>query len=101
MDADYPPWGSFFHAETQHLHTANRAVLLVSCADKLHNARAIVSDLLTHGPAMFDRFNAGMEGTLWYYGRLAEAFEQYLPSPLSRDLTLAVAEMTRLSDPTA
>ena len=40
---------------------------LVSCADKLHNARAIALDLRTHGPAMLGRFNAPPGGTAWYY----------------------------------
>jgi len=40
---------------------------LVAAADKRHNAGAIVSDLGTVGPAVFDRFSAGRSGTLWYY----------------------------------
>lgn len=47
---------------------------------------AIVSDLRTHGLAMFERFRAGQEGTLWYYRALGEALAQRLPGPLSRDL---------------
>jgi (p)ppGpp synthase/HD superfamily hydrolase len=92
-----PPWRARKDAYLKHLTTAPEEVLLVSCADKLHNARAIVTDLLTHGPAMFARFNAGREETLWYYAALAVVFEQRLPSPLSRDLALAVREMTNLS----
>jgi (p)ppGpp synthase/HD superfamily hydrolase len=44
-------------------HTDSDA-LLVSCADKVHNARAICADLRTHRLAVFDRFNGGQEGTL-------------------------------------
>ena len=33
------------------------SALLVSASDKLHNARAILSDLLVIGPAVFTRFN--------------------------------------------
>lgn len=50
-----------------HLADAPGPVLLVCAADKLHNAGAIVSDLGTVGPAVFGRFSAGREGTLWYY----------------------------------
>ena len=57
-------------------------ILLVSCADKLKNALAIVTDLKTHGDAVFDRFKAGKDGTLWYYVTLARVFERRLPTVL-------------------
>src|SRR5262249_1193227 len=76
--------------------------LLVSCCDKLHNARAILTDLRTHGPSVFDRFNAGKAGTLWYYQSLAEVFSRRLPhNPVARDLrdTLQqIATACRVSD---
>jgi hypothetical protein len=46
---------------------------------------------------MMTRFNAGRDGTLWYYGLLAAVFERRLPGPLSRDLAIAVAEMKTLA----
>ena len=48
--------------------------LLVSCADKLHNARAIVRDREISGDAVWDRFNASRAEVVWYYERLVEAF---------------------------
>lgn len=92
-----PPWRARKEAYLAHLDTEGPDALLVSAADKLHNARSIVSDLRTHGPAMFTRFNAGQDGTLWYYGALAGVFARRLPGPLARDLTDAVAEMRRLA----
>ena len=71
--------------------------LLVSAADKLHNARSIVSDLRTHGPDVFSRFNAGQAGTLWYYGALAALFARRLPGPLARELSNAIAQMQALA----
>lgn len=88
-----PPWRARKEAYLAHLETEGPDALLVSAADKLHNARAIVSDLHTHGPGMFSRFNAGQEGTLWYYGALAEVFARRLPGPLSRELRDAVIQM--------
>jgi GTP pyrophosphokinase len=55
-----------------HLQHASTDVLLVSGADKLHNARAIVSDLQRIGTAVFDRFSASQSDTLWYYDELAK-----------------------------
>lgn len=53
-----------------------RDALLVSLADKIANARAILRDLLTPsvGRGVFDRFNGGHAGTMWYYRGLVEAF---------------------------
>lgn len=52
--------------------------LLVSCCDKLHNARAILTDLHTHGNAVFMRFSASKENTLWYYRELSSVFSKRL-----------------------
>ncbi len=49
--------------------------LRVSVADKLHNARSILSDLRRHGDAVWTRFAGRKEGTLWYYRSLTAAFE--------------------------
>ncbi|GGK95659.1 HD domain-containing protein [Deinococcus radiotolerans] len=58
------------------------ASLLVSASDKLHNARAILADVLAFGDspesrvAFFDRFNAEQEGTLQYYRLLVWAYNR-------------------------
>jgi len=48
-----PPWRARKAAYLAHLVTASPSVRLVSCSDKLHNARAIVSDLRVMGNALF------------------------------------------------
>jgi len=91
-----PPWQTRKEAYLAHLEAAEPEVLLVSCADKLHNARAIVTDLRTHGPGMLARFNAPAGGTGWYYRALAEVFGRRLPGPMARELGLVVVEMDGL-----
>lgn len=78
-----------------HLKEANDDVLLVSAADKLHNARAIVSDLKTIGQITFERFRTKKEGTLWYYSSLAEIFE-VRKTPMAKEISEAVNLMTNL-----
>lgn len=46
----------------------------VSLADKLHNARAILRDHRALGDALWERFSATKDKTLWYYGTLVEAY---------------------------
>ena len=64
--------------------------LLVSLADKTHNAEAIQNDYLALGEELWSRFNGGAEGTRWYYSRLLEEFRLRLPGPLTDRLGRAV-----------
>lgn len=47
-------------------------ILLVACADKLDNTRAILHDLESKGESIWERFNAGKEDQKWYYESLAK-----------------------------
>jgi (p)ppGpp synthase/HD superfamily hydrolase len=91
-----PPWQARKQAYLDHLKTASYDVLLVSSSDKLHNARAIVEDLLNIGHTVFDRFSVSKDQTLWYYESLAQIFESR-GTPVARALRSAVNEMKRLS----
>lgn len=88
-----PPWRERKGAYIAHLTDADASTLLVSCADKVHNARAILTDYQTHGEQVWDRFTGGREGTLWYYRALCDAFAARPEAPLS-----IVAELTRVVD---
>lgn len=70
---------------------------LVSCADKLHNARAIVNDLRSIGDELWGRFTGGKDGTLWYYQSLADAFGSALNNALAEELDRTVKEMKALA----
>jgi GTP pyrophosphokinase len=74
-------------------------VLLVSCCDKLHNARAILTDLNSIGVKVFDRFSSTKEQTLWYYESLSELFTQKLknqPGKNAASLLKATVEEIKL-----
>ena len=90
-------WKERKRSYLDHLETAADEIILVSGADKLHNARAIVSDLQSVGPTVFDRFSAGRDGTLWYYRQLAKIFSGRR-APMAMQLDATVAEMERLAE---
>ena len=90
------PWLERKTAYLHHLEAASDEVLLVSCSDKLHNARAIVSDLINEGPSMFNRFSSTTEQTLWYYRQLAMIFNNR-KTPPAKALEAAVSQMEALS----
>lgn len=92
-----PPWRQRKEAYIAHLKEASASERLVSAADKLHNARSILADHRTLGEALWDRFNAGKAGTLWYYRALAETFRVLGPTPLAEELARVVAEIERLA----
>ena len=76
---------------------------LVSCADKLHNARAILSDLREVGDELWGRFTGGKNGTRWYYSSLVEAFDdvedfdEVFPNRLKDELRRTVEEIEKLA----
>ena len=67
--------------------------LLVSLADKTHNARAIVSDVSSHGVEVWDRFTAPRTEVLWYYSSLADAFLRHLPGVAASRFNRLVGEL--------
>jgi (p)ppGpp synthase/HD superfamily hydrolase len=92
-----PPWAERKRAYLAALEAKPSESLLVSLADKTHNAEAIVQDLREHGEPLWGRFTAGKEGSLWYYGELAGAFQRALPGRGADRLSRAVREMHTLS----
>ena len=82
-----------------HLPKASPSVRLVSAADKLYNARAILSDYRAIGEALWARFNGGRSGTLWYYRALADAFRTLGPGRLAEELDRVVSEIEQLAGP--
>ena len=90
-----PPWRERKEAYIASLAHKSNESLLVSLADKTHNARAILDDLVVHGPKLWDRFTGGREGSLWYYEQLARAFHTHLPGAAADRLAFVVVEMER------
>ena len=87
-----PPWKQRKEKYLAHLAQADTQTLLVSGSDKLHNARAILADLHTVGEAVFDRFTASKEETLWYYTSLAAIFSRR-SVPVAAALADTVSQM--------
>jgi (p)ppGpp synthase/HD superfamily hydrolase len=81
-----PKWRPRKEAYIASLETKPATALLVSLADKTHNARAIVADLGTVGDQLWERFSQGPDEVRWYYGSLAEVFNRRLPGPLALEL---------------
>jgi (p)ppGpp synthase/HD superfamily hydrolase len=88
-----PPWRERKEDYLRQLKSADAATRLVSAADKLNNVRSILSDYRQVGESVWDRFNGGREGTLWYYRALLDEFLRRKPDRLVREFQLAVGEL--------
>ena len=71
-----PPWRERKETYLAHLPKASTSSRLVSAADKLYNVRTIVRDYRNLGEKVWDRFHAGKEDILWYYGSLIRTFRK-------------------------
>jgi len=94
-----PPWRGRKETYLRHLKSADAETRLVSAADKLNNARSILADYREVGESIWERFNGGREGTLWYYRALVQEFGRGRPNRLMRELELAVEELEMRATP--
>jgi (p)ppGpp synthase/HD superfamily hydrolase len=87
-----PPWRQRKDDYLVHLRSASPSVWRVSLADKLHNARTILVDLHLQGEPVWERFNGGKIGSLWYYRSLAIIFQELSDSGLVRSPLVAMLD---------
>jgi (p)ppGpp synthase/HD superfamily hydrolase len=73
-----PEWRDRKEKYLVHLESASPDALLVSLADKVHNARTLAEDVDREGDRAFARFNGKVDGTRWNYRRLADVYERRL-----------------------
>ena len=90
-----PAWRARKESYVASLASKRPDELRVSSADKVCNARAIVFDRRVVGDAIWDRFSASREESLWYYRALADSFASLRPGPLSDELSRLVDELER------
>ena len=93
-----PPWRERKLAYLTHLPQASPSVRLVSAADKLHNARALVASYRREGEALWRHFRGGREGTLWHHRALVTALQQAGSSSLVEELDRVVCELEALAN---
>jgi (p)ppGpp synthase/HD superfamily hydrolase len=80
----------------EHLRCADEDIRLVSTADKLHNARAILADYQEVGESVWERFQGGHDGTLWYYRSVTAELARTKRNRLTPLLERTVQELDRL-----
>ena len=70
--------------------------LLVSIADKLYNARAILEDHREIGSEVWTRFKRGRKRQLWYFDELIKVYEEKCPDwRIVQELKRTVEELVQ------
>lgn len=97
MESPKPAWRQRKEAHLAQLRNASPSVLLVTAADKLHNARSILREYRRHGETLWSHFRGGRNGTLWYNREVLGILEQAGRTPLVEEFARTVAEIERLA----
>ena len=92
-----PPWRERKETYIANLSHVSHASHLVSCADKLHNARTVTQDYRQVGEEIWKRFKGGREGTLWYYRAITNAFKSMQNHAIIDELERVVSELERIT----
>jgi GTP pyrophosphokinase len=100
LETPKPPWEARKREYREHLATAGPSTLLVSAADKLHNARSTLRDVRNEGQSVWSRFKGTREQTLDNYRALVNVYEAGAPDPrrepIVRELRQVVAELSAI-----
>lgn len=93
-----PPWRDRKDSYIAHLAEVGEDTILVSLADKLDNARAILRDFRADGAQLWQRFTVkDPDDHLWYYGGLLGAYRSRgLESWMVEELGRVLDELTGL-----
>lgn len=92
-----PPWRERKEHHIARMEEASPSVRLITLADKLHNARTVLAEYRLIGESLWQRFNGGREGTLWYYRSMIEVMRKFGISPLLAELDRVVSELESLA----
>ena len=68
-------------------------VLLISAADKLYNAKAILDDFNEIGEAIWERFKRGADEQLWYFDELLAIYLSRSRNRIVNDLKCVLREL--------
>jgi (p)ppGpp synthase/HD superfamily hydrolase len=92
------PWESRKASYIARLWNEPQGTLLVSAADKLYNARAILEDYRIFGPEVWKRFKRGRKEQLWYFNELIKVYDKRCPDwRIVAELKRTVTELDSIS----
>jgi len=95
FDDPKPPWKERKKAFIESISQKSKSAALVLLADATHNAGSLLNDFRSIGDDIWEQFNGGKTGTLWYYRSLAEVLNRSGSSNLVQQLQSFVVALDR------
>ena len=90
-------WQERKEAYIERLREETADVQLISAADKLYNARAILEDYREIGPRVWERFKRGRREQIWYFDELLKVLKSSGASRIVEELGRVVNELRQIS----
>lgn len=98
LETPKPPWFERKQNYIASLRLKSPEIRMIVAADKLHNARSIISDLRSIGNEVWKRFQQGRDDTLWYYREVLDALSSdHWRHPILIELADAIDLMHRIA----
>jgi (p)ppGpp synthase/HD superfamily hydrolase len=94
---DKAPWPERKKAYVKRLRGEPADVQLISAADKLYNARAILADYRQVGPEVWKRFKRGRNDQIWYFRELLKVFSASEGNRIVAELERVINELEHIS----
>jgi (p)ppGpp synthase/HD superfamily hydrolase len=91
------PWRERKEEYLRRLRKETADVQLISAADKLYNARAILDDYRKLGPEVWSRFKRGRKHQLWYFRELLKVFKASGKNRIVAELERVTDKLERIS----
>ena len=91
------PWLERKQAYVERLREEPTDVRLISVADKLYNARAILEDYREIGPRVWERFKRGRADQIWYFDELLAVYKSTGTSRIVEELERVVEDLRQIS----
>jgi len=91
------PWLERKQAYIERLRDEPADIQLISAADKLYNAKAILDDYRGIGPLIWARFKRGRNDQLWYFDELLKVFKDAGGNRIVEELERVVGQLKGIS----
>jgi (p)ppGpp synthase/HD superfamily hydrolase len=95
--ANKQSWLKRKQAYIQKLRQEPANIQLISAADKLYNARAILEDYRVIGPKVWERFKRGRDDQIKYFDALLETFKASGTNRIVEELERVVNELRQIT----
>ena len=93
------PWKQRKDLYLEHMKTASKESLLVSCADRTHNVASLIKSYKKDGEKIWKRFNAPKQLQVWFIDQIEIILKERLNDKYTAELYLHIKCLNELLSP--